>query len=153
MVIGLTALVAVGGVGAILAVREPWVDRTPFTARSYSVLGAALVRGRGQRNLSCEKCGVTEKLLGEDKQVLATGHGQGGEILSSEYGDAAGDCLAYTAFTGVPAGEDAYFLSSDDRLYRADGKGVGPTEESEIDLRQSLSEAKEGWLDFRASTG
>ncbi|MEV6078707.1 hypothetical protein ACIQ9M_15435 [Streptomyces californicus] len=153
MVIGLTALVAVGGVGATLAVREPWVDRTPFTARSYSVLGAALFVDEGNGTCHAKSAASRKKLLGEDKQVLATGHGQGGEILSSEYGYAAGDCLAYTAFTGVPAGEDAYFLSSDDRMYTADGKGVGPTEESEIDLRQSLSEAKEGWLDFRASTG
>jgi hypothetical protein len=34
-------------------------------------------------------------------------------------------------------------------LYTVDGKELGPVETTETSLRQSLSEAKERWLNFK----
>ncbi|MFF0686009.1 hypothetical protein ACFYUG_07910 [Streptomyces albogriseolus] len=147
--LGLASLASAAVVGAALFVWEPWVDRTPFTARDYGVLGAALFVDDGDGSCHAKVEAAREKLLGEDRRVLATGSSQGGEILSSEYGDLAGNCLVYTEFTGVPAGEDAYFVVSGERLYTADGKELGPAETTEASLRQSLSEAKERWLNFK----
>ena len=149
VITGLTALAFLAVAGTALFVWEPWVDRTPFTARDYGVLGAAMFVDNGDGSCHAKGAAVREKLLGEDKRVLATGSFQGGEILSSEYGDLAGRCLAYTEFTGVPAGEDTYFLVPGERLYAADGKELGPAETTEASLRQSMSEAKEQWLDFK----
>ncbi|MFH9041389.1 hypothetical protein ACH4FA_18875 [Streptomyces sp. NPDC017966] len=147
--IGLAAFASVAVVGAALFVWEPWVDRTPFTARSYSALGAARFVDDGDGSCHVEGEAAREKLLGEDKRVLATGSSQGGEILSSEYGDLAGHCFFYTEFTGVPAGEDAYFVVSGERVYTADGNELGPVETTEASLRQSMAEAKEQWLNFK----
>ncbi|PWE08994.1 hypothetical protein DD630_20765 [Streptomyces sp. BSE7F] len=113
------------------------------------MLGAAFFVDDGDGSCHAKVEAAREKLLGEDRRVLATGSSQGGEVLSSEYGDLAGNCLVYTEFTGVPAGEDAYFVVSGERLYTADGKELGPAETTEASLRQSLSEAKERWLHFK----
>ncbi|MEU8651036.1 hypothetical protein [Streptomyces sp. NPDC048737] len=104
----------------------------------------------GDGSCHAEDAAAREKLLGEDKRVLATGSSQGGEILSSEYGDLAGNCLAYTEFTGVPAGEDVYFVASGERSYTADGNELGPVETTGTLLRQSMSEAEQQWLNFGA---
>ncbi|MFF9057433.1 hypothetical protein ACF09K_01830 [Streptomyces sp. NPDC014882] len=132
--------------GTALLVWEPWVDRTPFTARNYGVLGGAMFVDDGDGSCHAEGAAARDKLLGEDKRVLATGSSWGGEILSSEYGDLAGRCLAYTEFSDVPAGEDAYFIVSGERLYTADGKELGPAETTEALLRQSMAEAEQEWL-------
>jgi hypothetical protein len=147
--LGLATFASAAVVGAALFVWEPWVDRTPFTARDYGVLGAALFVDDGDGSCHAKAAAAREKLLGEDRGVLATGSSQGGEILSSEYGDLAGNCFVYTEFTGVPAGEDAYFVVSGEGLYTADGEELGPAETTEASLRQSLSEAKERWLNFK----
>ncbi|MFD0211415.1 hypothetical protein ACFVH9_20445 [Streptomyces hirsutus] len=148
--ISLTALASLAAVGAALFIWEPWVDRTPFTARGYSVIGTAMSVDKGDGTCYEKGAATREKLLGEDKQVLATGSSKGGEILPSEYGDVAGRCLAYTEFTDVPAGEDAYFLVSGERMYTTDGKVMGPAETTESELRRSALEAKRYWLNFEA---
>ncbi|MEW1869227.1 hypothetical protein AB0420_13990 [Streptomyces caelestis] len=147
--IGLAATASMVVAGTALFISEPWVDRTPFTARDYGVLGTAMFVDEGDGSCHAKVEAARERLLGEDKRVLATGSSQGGEILSSEYGDLAGNCFVYTEFTGVPAGEDAYFVVSGERLYTADGEELGPAETTEASLRQSLSEAKERWLNFK----
>jgi len=147
--IGLAALASLAAVGTTLLVWEPWVDRTPFTARSYSTSGTARFVDDGDGSCHVKGAAAREKLLGEDKRVLATGSPQGGEILSSEYGDLAGHCFLYTEFTDVPAGEDAYFVVPGERFYTVDGKELGPVETTETSLRQSMSEAKKQWLNFK----
>ncbi|CAL9554463.1 hypothetical protein SUDANB176_04516 [Streptomyces sp. enrichment culture] len=149
VITGLAAFAAMVVAGTALFAWEPWVDRTPFTARDYGVLGTARFVDDGDGSCHAKVAAAREKLLGEDKRVLATGSSQGGEILSSEYGDLAGNCFVYTEFTGVPAGEDAYFVVSGERLYTTDGKELGPVETTEASLRQSMSEAKERWLNFK----
>ncbi|AZM76032.1 hypothetical protein D1J63_14425 [Streptomyces sp. KPB2] len=147
--VGVASLASLAIAGTALFIWEPWVDRSPFTARSYSPLGADMFVDTGDGSCRAEGVAAREKLLGEDKRVLATGSSQGGEILSSEYGDLAGHCFAYTEFTGVPAGEDAYFVVSGERLYTADGEELGPVETAEASLRESMSEAKKHWENFQ----
>ncbi|MFD7700559.1 hypothetical protein [Streptomyces caelestis] len=147
--IGLAAFASVAVVGMALFAWEPWVDRTPFTARDYGVLGTAMFVDDGDGSCHAKVAAAREKLLGEDKRVLATGSSQDGEILSSEYGDLAGNCFVHTEFTGIPAGEDAYFVVSGEQLYTTDGKELGPVETTEASLRQSMAEAKEQWLNFK----
>ncbi len=99
--------VALGVAGGVLFTWEPWVDRSPFAARTYVVAGRALFTDQGDGVCRPKESAGRRKLLGEDRQVLATGWASKGEILSFAYGDAAGMCLYYTEYRDVLGGEDA----------------------------------------------
>ncbi|MER6441719.1 hypothetical protein ABT275_36015 [Streptomyces sp. NPDC001185] len=147
-------LITAGGLviasaGAVLFAWEPWVDRTPFVARTYVVAGAALFTDEGDGVCRPKESAGKRKLLGEDRRVLATGWGSQGEILSSRYGDAAGKCLYYTEYRDVPAGEDAYYEAGEEKFYTRDGERY-ETKLAEADLRRRFEEVKKSYPHFKA---
>ncbi|MGI5196311.1 hypothetical protein ACQEVY_22120 [Streptomyces sp. CA-288835] len=154
---GRRAVVAGTAAGTVLLIAltlfiwEPWVDRSPFTARVHSAMASARFEDLGGGSCYPKNAGKKVELFGEDKQRLAVSQEPSrGEILTSEYGDVAGYCFAYVEFKNVPGGEDTYYLKSEDKLYSADGKSVGLQEVAEESLRQSPTEAKDGWIKFHA---
>lgn len=141
----LCCLTVAGVCGALLA-WEPWVDRSPFTARTYGVLGEAMFVHNDDGTCSANDSGP-QQLLGEDGQPLAEGNPEAGEILPT--GDLAGRCLISTEYRHVPAGEDSYFETSKEKLYAEDGKRLDPVELSESDLRKGQEETRKYWLHFK----
>jgi hypothetical protein len=137
--------------GAVLFTWEPWVDRSPFVARTYVVAGSALFTNEGDGVCRPKESAGKRKLLGEDKRVLATGWGSQGEILSSRYGDLAGLCLYYTEYRDVPAGEDAYYEVGEEKFYTEDGDRSVP-ELTESSLRRDFDEVKKSYLHFKEPT-
>ncbi|MER5402824.1 hypothetical protein [Streptomyces sp. NPDC002599] len=135
--------------GAVLFTWEPWVDRSPFVARTYVVAGAALFTDEGDGVCRPKESASKRKLLGEDKRVLATGWGSQGEILSSRYGDARGKCLYYTEYRGVPAGEDTYYEVGEEKFYTSDGDRF-ESKLTESDLRSHFEAVKKSYLHFKA---
>ncbi|MFJ4732519.1 hypothetical protein ACIP6V_09545 [Streptomyces sp. NPDC088770] len=150
-----TMLIAAAGLvlavtAGVLFMWEPWVDRTPFVARTYVVAGTALFTNVGDGVCSPKESAGKRKLLGEDRRVLATGWGSQGEILTSRYGDAAGKCLYYTEYRDVPAGEDTYYEEGEEKFYTSDGD-VYESKLTESDLRRGFEEVKKSYLHFKAS--
>ncbi|MFD8615325.1 hypothetical protein ACFV09_41675 [Streptomyces sp. NPDC059631] len=145
MLIGLVLAVTAG----VLFMWEPWVDRTPFVARTYVVAGTALFTNVGDGVCSPKESAGKRKLLGEDRRVLATGWRSQGEILSSRYGDAAGKCLYYTEYRDVPAGEESYFEVGEEKFYTSDEDRY-VSQLTESDLRRGFEEVKKSYLHFKA---
>lgn len=140
LVVALMACLATAVLTGAAIVWEPWVDRSPFTARSYGAVASARFTNSGDGTCVPEDAGKTAQLLGEDRQRLAESRFQvTGEVLTS--GAAAGSCLFYVEFENVPRGEDAYYVKGGTKNYTEDGKVFDPAL-SEEDLDHSLAEIR-----------
>ncbi|MGW3473810.1 hypothetical protein ACWDMR_00030 [Streptomyces althioticus] len=148
LAVAVAACLAAAVLVAVALVWEPWVDKSPFTARSFSAGGKALFTDNGDGTCVPDDAGKKARLLGEDRQLLAEGRfSPHGEILIS--GPAAGSCLYHVEFKNVPGGQDAYYVERDTKFYTEDGKVSDPAL-SEEDLRSTPDEAKEQYSTMKA---
>ncbi|MFB9573506.1 hypothetical protein [Streptomyces yanii] len=136
-------------IGGVLFAWEPWVDRSPFVARTFALSGSALFNDEGDGTCHPKEGAEKRKLLGEDKQVLATGSASEGIVLSALYGDAASMCLYYTEYRKVPAGEDVYYETQEQKFYTEDGKLSPSSELTESSLRRSFTEVTKEYVHFK----
>ncbi|MEU9593879.1 hypothetical protein AB0D84_29770 [Streptomyces sp. NPDC048193] len=143
----LATLFSVAALAATLYAWEPWVDRSPFTARDYNAVGSALFTVAEGGTCVPNDAGKKVELLGEDKRVLAvTTFPAQGEILAEEYGESAGTCFFYVEFPEVPGGEDGYYIRGGTEFFLPDGTPASLIPQSQDDLSKSPESAQK---DFR----
>ncbi|MFH9138681.1 hypothetical protein [Streptomyces sp. NPDC017524] len=100
-------------VGIGMAVWQPWLDRSPFTA--YQVgLQEARYTVPGSSPGTCVRTAASEEervIYDEDGERLAAGRDpREGEVLGPEFGEFAGDCLFISRIANVPGGKGTYLV-------------------------------------------
>ncbi|SHN07354.1 hypothetical protein [Streptomyces yunnanensis] len=105
---GSSVLAAAAGV--TVWVWQPWVDRSPFTAYEVSVAPGEHA-SPGSKPGSCVPHASEEEIAlfdGGGQKIAQARQSREGELLSSEFGEFAGECLVVTRIDNVPGGEDTY---------------------------------------------
>ncbi|WP_097911786.1 hypothetical protein [Streptomyces sp. b84] len=132
-------------VGIGMALWQPWLDRSPFTA--YRVgLQEAQYTVPGSSPGTCVRTAASEEervIYAEDGERLAAGRDpREGEVLGPEFGEFAGDCLFISHIDNVPGGKGTYLVQW--------GGGTRHAI-SEEDLRESAERQKERFKTHRKS--
>ncbi|MFE3182809.1 hypothetical protein ACFXKR_18340 [Streptomyces violascens] len=130
------AFMVVAGTG--LWLWQPWVDRTPFTAYLASPAPGEYAKP-GSTPGSCVPHASDEEITvfdGDGKKLARSRQPHEGTVLSSEFGDFAGDCLVVTRLDHVRGGEGTYFVQ---------WGGGNKVKISEKDLRRPADEQANGF--------
>ncbi|MGD3109446.1 hypothetical protein [Streptomyces sp. YGL11-2] len=125
------------GFFATLWAWQPWVDRSPFTAYEVSVAPGKYA-SPGSKPGSCVPHASEEESAlfdGGGKKIAQTRQSREGELLSSEFGEFAGDCMVVMRIDNVPGGEGTY-------VYQWGGGTKRRMAEEE--LRRPVAEQREG---------
>ncbi|WKV74168.1 hypothetical protein AW27_023280 [Streptomyces sp. PCS3-D2] len=124
-------------VGIGLALWQPWVDRTPFTAYEVAVQDAEYTTP-GSTPGTCVRTSASEEervIFDEDGTRLASARDpREGEVLGPEFGEFAGACLFVSRIDGVPGGRGTYVTQ---------WAGGTKSTMSEEDLRESPEDQRE----------
>lgn len=148
----LAALFVFAVLGGVLYAWEPWVDRSPFTARAYQLASTALFTASGDGKCDPNDAGAKVELLGEDRRLLAESvFPAQGEVRTGGTGVASGLCFFYIEFHGVPGGEDSYYMRGGTKFFQADGTSTESLRMDQRSLSQSPEAAKKMYLNLKAS--
>lgn len=124
--------------GAALWLWQPWVDRTPFTAYlAFPAPGEYAKPGSTPR--SCVPHAPDEETIvfdGDGEKLAWSRQPHEKTVLSSEFGDFAGDCLVVTRLDHVRGGDRTYFVQ---------WGGGSKVKISEEDLRRPADEQADGF--------